>query len=55
MGNRIQVFPPLVLKILLPVFYLAFVAALFFRQSRKHILTSLDGLLTEKMTRRTAV
>jgi arylsulfatase A-like enzyme len=47
--------PPLVLKILLLVFYVAFVAALFFRQSRKHILTSLDGLLTEKMTRRTAV
>lgn len=47
--------PPPYLKGLLAAFYVAFVLALCIRQSRKHILTSLDGVLTERVTRRTAM
>jgi arylsulfatase A-like enzyme len=47
--------PSSTLKVLLVAFYLAFAASLFIRKSRRHILTSLDGFLTEKMTRRTAM
>jgi len=47
--------PPPYLKGLLVAFYAAFVLALYIRQSRKHVLTSLDGFLTERMTRRTAM
>jgi arylsulfatase A-like enzyme len=47
--------PPPILKFLLFAFYIAFVAALFIGRSRKQILTSLDGFLTPKMTRRTAM
>ena len=36
-------------------FYLAFVAALFIPRARKEVVTSLDGFLGEKMTRRTAI
>ena len=41
--------------ILLAAFYLAFAAALCIPRARREIVTSLDGVLTEKMTRRTAV
>jgi arylsulfatase A-like enzyme len=47
--------PPPILKLLLLIFYVAFAVALFFRRSRKRVLASLDNLLTEKMTRRTAI
>jgi arylsulfatase A-like enzyme len=42
-------------KLSLIAFYLAFALALCIPRSRKEILTSLDGMLSEKMTRRTAV
>jgi len=41
---------------LLPVVYsLAFAVALFIPRARKEVVTSLDGFLSEKMTRRTAI
>lgn len=42
-------------KFSLIAFYLAFALALCIPRSRKEVLTSLDGMLSDKMTRRTAV
>ena len=54
-ANGFKSSPPPIMKVLLLIFYVAFAAALCSRRSRKRILASLDGLLTEKMTRRTAI
>jgi arylsulfatase A-like enzyme len=46
---------PTSVKLTLVAFYLAFAVALCVPRSRKEVLTSLDGILSEKMTRRTAL
>src|SRR5271166_814313 len=52
-GSRSQTLTSV--KVSLLAFYLAFAVALCVPRSRKGLLTSFDGMLSEKMTRRTAL
>jgi arylsulfatase A-like enzyme len=47
--------PALLDKLVWAAFYLAFAAALFLPRARKQVVTSMDGLLSDTMTRRTAL
>ncbi len=41
--------------LLLAAFYLSFAAAIFIPRARREVVTSLDGMLSDKMSRRTAI